>query len=136
VACGTGSNWSQRRTDISCRADRFRSSACPSSCSRILSISAAGGRIGVADPADDLLIAADDDPLGHQVLGEHAFEIGLVDRDVFGVAASGQRRRIEAGFAAELTHPFGRPHPVPHLFGGMLAELGGHIWVHLSAPRI
>jgi len=67
----------------------LRSSACSSSCSRILFISAAGGRIGVADPADDLLIAADDDPLGYQVLGEHAFEIGLVDRDVFGVAASG-----------------------------------------------
>lgn len=62
-------------------------------------------RVFVAEPADDLVVRLDGDPLGHQVFFDHGAEFGLLV--VGAVAAGGQALGIEVGFALELGDPQG-----------------------------
>jgi len=81
---------------------------------------AASGDVGVADSADDLLVGGDDDPLGHQVLPQHAGEVLVLGCLVGGVGGAvmvaGSKSGCPPSWSIRLAAPDARltAHAGPH----------------------
>ncbi len=80
----------------------------------------AGGRIVVAEVADQFAVVIDRDALGDQVLADHGDQ--GVGGDVFRGRLAGQVGRIEVGDAAQLVDALGHLHGVALLVLGVLLE--------------
>jgi hypothetical protein len=88
---------------LSLAARSTRSSACSSSSAGDVFEEPAGGGVGVAEPADDLLVGGDDDALGGQVVAQHPRPCSIFCRARFRIAVM-SALKLPAG----VTDPPGR----------------------------